>query len=170
MKIGVLKEEKVPVDKRVPLTPKQCRVLLNTYPNLQIAVKSSGIRCFPDEMYISEGIQVVNDLSDCDVLIGVKEVPKSSLIPNKTYFYGNFYEYTDSVTSFTRNSFISINDDLTIDQSINIVDSISSIQGKQGIIYFENYHIDLFDGKGMIGNGQVTPNYSDNKIYFKELD
>ena len=87
MKIGVLKEEKVPVDKRVPLTPKQCRVLLNTYPNLEIAVKSSGVRCFPDEMYIAEGIQVVNDLSDCDVLIGVKEVPKSLLIPNRTYFY-----------------------------------------------------------------------------------
>ena len=87
MKIGVLKEEKVPADKRVPLTPKQCRVLLNTYPKLEIAVKSSGIRCFADEMYIAEGIQVVNDLFDCDVLIGVKEVPKSSLIPNKTYFY-----------------------------------------------------------------------------------
>lgn len=87
MKIGVLKEEKVPADKRVPLTPKQCRVLLNTYPSLEIAVKSSGIRCFHDEMYIAEGIQVVNDLSDCDVLIGVKEVPKSLLIPNKTYFF-----------------------------------------------------------------------------------
>ena len=87
MKIGVLKEEKVPADKRVPLTPKQCRVLLNTYPMLEIAVKSSGVRCFPDQMYIAEGIQVVHDLSDCDVLIGVKEVPKISLIPNKTYFY-----------------------------------------------------------------------------------
>ena len=87
MKIGVLKEEKVPADKRVPLTPKQCRVLLNTYPNLEIAVKSSCIRCFPDEMYIAEGIQVVNDLSDCDVLIGVKEVLKNSLIPNKTYLF-----------------------------------------------------------------------------------
>ena len=87
MKIGVLKEEKVPADKRVPLTPKHCRVLLNSYPKLEIAVKSSGIRCFSDEMYIAEGIQVVNDLSDCDVLIGVKEVPKSSLIPDKTYFY-----------------------------------------------------------------------------------
>ena len=87
MRIGVLKEEKVPADKRVPLTPKQCRVLLNTYPNLEIAVKSSGIRCFSDEMYRNEGIAIVDDVSDCDVLIGVKEVPKSSLIANKTYFY-----------------------------------------------------------------------------------
>jgi alanine dehydrogenase len=87
MKIGVLKEEKVPADKRVPLTPKQCRVLLNTYPNLDIAVKSSGIRCFSDEMYRNEGIAIVDDVSDCDVLIGIKEVPKSSLIANKIYFY-----------------------------------------------------------------------------------
>ncbi|MFQ3333315.1 MAG: saccharopine dehydrogenase (NAD+, L-lysine-forming) [Flavobacteriales bacterium] len=87
MRIGVLKEEKVPADKRVPLTPKQCRVLLNTYPNLELVVKSSDIRCFPDEMYRNEGIAIVDDVSDCDVLIGIKEVPKSSLIANKIYFY-----------------------------------------------------------------------------------
>ncbi len=99
MKIGVLKEEKVPADKRVPLTPKQCRVLLNTYPNLEIAVKSSRIRCFSDKMYIAEGIQVVNDLSDCDVLIGVKEVPRSSLIPDKTYLY---FSHTIKEQSYNR--------------------------------------------------------------------
>jgi len=87
MKIGVLTEEKVPADKRVPLTPKQCRKLLDTYPNLELAVKSSDIRCFSDEIYRAEGINIVDDVSDCDVLIGVKEVPKTSLIPNKTYFY-----------------------------------------------------------------------------------
>jgi saccharopine dehydrogenase (NAD+, L-lysine-forming) len=87
MKIGVLKEEKVPADKRVPLTPKQCKVLLNAYPNLELVVKSSDIRCFPDEMYRNEGIAIVDDVSDCDVLIGIKEVPKSSLIANKIYFY-----------------------------------------------------------------------------------
>jgi alanine dehydrogenase len=87
MKIGVLKEEKVPADKRVPLTPKQCRLLLDTYPDIEISVKSSAIRCFSDAMYIAEGIDVVDDLNDCDVLIGVKEVPKESLIANKTYLY-----------------------------------------------------------------------------------
>jgi saccharopine dehydrogenase (NAD+, L-lysine-forming) len=87
MKIGVLNEEKVPADKRVPLTPKQCRLLLDTYPDINISVKSSTIRCFSDAMYIAEGIDVVDDLNDCDVLIGVKEVPKESLIANKTYLY-----------------------------------------------------------------------------------
>ena len=55
MKIGVLKEEKVPADKRVPFTPKQCRIMLDTYSNLEISVQSSDIRCFSDDMYIAEG-------------------------------------------------------------------------------------------------------------------
>jgi len=87
MKIGVLKEEKIPADKRVPLTPKQCRILLDTYSNLEIAVKTSPIRCFTDKMYRTQGINIVDDLSDCDILLGIKEVPKKSLLPNKTYFY-----------------------------------------------------------------------------------
>jgi len=87
MKIGVLKEEKIPADKRVPLTPKQCRILLDTHPNLEIAVNTSPIRCFTDEMYRTQAVDVVDDLSDCDILLGVKEVPKESLLANKTYFY-----------------------------------------------------------------------------------
>ena len=99
MKIGVLKEEKVPADKRVALTPKQCRLLLNAYPKLEIAVKSSGIRCFSDEMYLNEGIAIVDDVSDCDVLLGVKEVPLESLIANKTYFY---FSHTIKEQSYNR--------------------------------------------------------------------
>jgi alanine dehydrogenase len=99
MKIGVLKEEKVPADKRVALTPKQCRLLLNAYPKLEIAVKSCGFRCFSDEMYRNEGIAVVDDVSDCDVLLGVKEVPLESLIANKTYFY---FSHTIKEQSYNR--------------------------------------------------------------------
>ena len=99
MKIGVLKEEKVPADRRVPLTPKQCSLLLDTYSDINISVKSSAIRCFSDDMYIAEGITIVDDLSDCDVLIGVKEVPKESLIANKTYLY---FSHTIKEQSYNR--------------------------------------------------------------------
>jgi len=99
MKIGVLKEEKIPADKRVPLTPKQCRQLLETYQDIKISVQSSSIRCFSDAMYIAEGITIVDDLSDCDVLIGVKEVPKESLIANKTYLY---FSHTIKEQSYNR--------------------------------------------------------------------
>ena len=99
MKIGVLREEKVPADKRVPLTPKHCRIMLDTYPNLELSVQRSDIRCFSDDMYVAEGINIVEDLSDCDVLLAVKEVPLESLIANKTYFY---FSHTIKEQSYNR--------------------------------------------------------------------
>ncbi|MEC7646464.1 MAG: NAD(P)-dependent oxidoreductase [Bacteroidota bacterium] len=87
MKIGLLREEKVPVDKRVVLTPKQCKRFQETFSNVELVVQSSEIRCFSDQEYIDEGILVVENINDCDVLLGVKEVPKNFLISNKTYFY-----------------------------------------------------------------------------------
>ena len=86
MRIGILREEKILADKRVVLTPKQCKwITENT--NIDLVVESSDIRCFPDSDYSNLGIEVVNNLSNCDVLLGVKEVPISSLISDKIYFY-----------------------------------------------------------------------------------
>ena len=87
MKIGVLKEEKVPADKRVPFSPIQCKEIISNFSNIEIFVQNSNIRCFDDSEYKSLGIQVVDDISHCDILFGVKEVPKDKLIANKTYFY-----------------------------------------------------------------------------------
>ncbi len=87
MKIGILREGKVPPDKRVPLTPQQCKSLLNIYPRLTIVVQPSPIRCFRDEEYTAKGITLQEDLSDCQVLLGVKEVPVDRLIPGKTYLF-----------------------------------------------------------------------------------
>ncbi len=87
MKIGLLREEKLPADKRVVFTPKQCKNIKLLYKNLNIVVQSSDKRCFSDLEYTAEGIDVVEDLHDCDILFGVKEVPKSLLIPNKKYFF-----------------------------------------------------------------------------------
>ncbi|NLX27820.1 MAG: alanine dehydrogenase [Bacteroidales bacterium] len=87
MRIGIIREGKVPPDKRVPFTPEQCRHILDHMPGLEVVVQPSPIRCFPDEEYIRLGIPVVEDLSACDVLMGVKEVPLKELIPGKTYFF-----------------------------------------------------------------------------------
>lgn len=86
-KIGIVKEGKVPVDKRVPLTPKKCAETLQTYPDVEIAVQPSPIRCFKDQEYTQLGINLQQDLSDCDIIMGVKEVPIDQLIPNKTYLF-----------------------------------------------------------------------------------
>ena len=87
MKIGILREEKVPHDKRVAFTPVQCKYLLEEYKNLKIAVQPSDWRAFTNDEYKAHGILLQEDLSDCDVLIGVKEVPKDTLIPNKKYLF-----------------------------------------------------------------------------------
>ena len=87
MKIGLLKEEKIPLDRRVVFTPQQCSIINNSYPDISLVVESSKVRCFSDQDYIAVGIDVVHDISDCDVLLGVKEVSLESLLPNKTYFY-----------------------------------------------------------------------------------
>ncbi len=87
LKIGVLREEKSPPDKRVPLSPQQCADLSLQYPNIQLVVQKSPIRCFSDDEYLKLGISLVDDVSDCDVLFGVKEVPKPNLLAGKTYFY-----------------------------------------------------------------------------------
>ncbi|MCA0430493.1 MAG: NAD(P)-dependent oxidoreductase [Bacteroidetes bacterium] len=87
IKIGVLREEKSPPDKRVPLTPLICSELLKKYSNIEIVVQPSKIRCYTDEEYTSFGITLQEDLTDCDVLMGVKEVPADKLIANKKYFF-----------------------------------------------------------------------------------
>ena len=87
MKIGIIKEGKVPVDKRVPITPKKCLEAMQEFPDTQVVVQPSEVRCFTDEEYREVGIKLQGDLSDCDVLMGVKEVPVDQLIPNKTYFF-----------------------------------------------------------------------------------
>lgn len=86
-KLGVIREGKTPPDKRVPLTPAQCNKLLSTYPNLEIFVQPSAIRAIPDAAYEEAGIELREDLSNCAILMGVKEVPLEMLIPGKTYFF-----------------------------------------------------------------------------------
>lgn len=87
MKIGILREYKTPEDIRVPLTPVQCADLLEQFKDLQIVVEPYDKRCFSNEEYEKVGIALENDLSDCDVLLGVKEVPKERLIEGKVYFF-----------------------------------------------------------------------------------
>ena len=93
MKIGVVREGKTPPDQRVPLTPAQCAELKRSYPDVELVVESSEVRRITDDEYRAEGIDVVKDLSGCDVLLGVKEVPLDELIPDTTYlFFSHTYK------------------------------------------------------------------------------
>ena len=87
VKIALIKEGKTPPDFRVALTPSQCHEILQKFPQISIVVESSPIRRFTDEEYVAAGIQVSQDITDADIMIGVKEVPDGTLIPNKTYLF-----------------------------------------------------------------------------------
>lgn len=87
LKIGVIREGKTPPDQRVPLSPDQCVLLHQRFPQLRIVIQSSNVRRIRDVEYSSAGLEVREDVSDCDVLIGVKEVNLSDLIPGKTYLF-----------------------------------------------------------------------------------
>lgn len=90
MKIGLIKETKSPVDNRVALSPTEVSQLNTKFPNSEIVVQSSSIRAYSDEEYIAAGVKVVDDVSDCDVLFGIKEASINSLIPDKHYvFFGH---------------------------------------------------------------------------------
>jgi len=125
MRIGLLKEEKRPVDERVVLTPHQCKVLKSIYTNIDLVVMSSDIRCFSDDLYRNAGIEIVNDISNCDVLLGVKEVPKKLLIPNKRYFY---FSHTIKKQQYNRELLLKI-----LELHINMVDyeALKDAQGKR---------------------------------------
>ena len=87
MKFAIIKELKNPPDKRVVLPPKACRELIKTFPEIEIKVESSNNRTFTDKEYSKIGLEVTKSVDDCDVMLGVKEVPINALIPNKKYFF-----------------------------------------------------------------------------------
>ncbi|PNQ73765.1 alanine dehydrogenase [Hanstruepera neustonica] len=87
MKFAIIKERKNPPDRRVVFSPKKLAEARAQFPQAEFVVESSDIRVFPDAAYEALGFQVTDNVSDCDVMIGVKEVPIENLIPNKKYFY-----------------------------------------------------------------------------------
>ena len=87
LKLGIIREGKNPPDKRVPFTPLQTEEIEQRFPNVKVVVQESPIRCFKDDEYRELGIEVAADVSDCDVLMGIKEVPIAQLVDKKTYLF-----------------------------------------------------------------------------------
>ncbi len=114
MKVGIVREGKIKTDSRVPLTPKQCRYLLDKDRDLQIFVQPSPDRCFSNSEYLEQSISLAENLEMCDLLLGIKEVPISTLLPNKTYL---FFSHTIKKQSYNRELLRSI-----LQQKIRLID------------------------------------------------
>ncbi|MDN3669427.1 NAD(P)-dependent oxidoreductase [Echinicola jeungdonensis] len=100
MKIGLIKEGKFPVDRRVAFTPKQLAYMQEKYAGkITFVVEGSPVRAFSDDEYRENGIPVVPELADCDILMGIKEVPIPQLMDHKTYF---FFSHTIKKQAYNR--------------------------------------------------------------------
>lgn len=87
LKIGLIREGKTPADNRVALTPAQCKWIQRNAPGMQVIAQSSPNRCFSDREFGMAGVEIKEDLNECDILMGIKEVPVAELIPGKTYLF-----------------------------------------------------------------------------------
>ena len=105
MKFAIIKERKNPPDRRVVFSPEKLAEAQLQFPKAQFVVESSDIRVFSDDDYRKQGFTVTDDISDCDVMIGVKEVPLEHLIPNKKYF---FFSHTIKKQPYNRKLLIDI--------------------------------------------------------------
>lgn len=132
MKFGIIRERKNPPDRRVVLSPEACQKVLNTFSKAEIVVEPSPIRAFPDEAYEKVGIKVANEMTDCDVLLGVKEVPVDALISNKKYF---FFSHTIKKQPYNRDLLRAI-----LEKNIELYDhEVITNANEQRLVAFGRY-------------------------------
>tara|TARA_R110002049_G_scaffold73909_12_gene190956 strand:+ start:13715 stop:14920 length:1206 start_codon:yes stop_codon:yes gene_type:complete len=105
MKFGIIRERKNPPDRRVVFSPKKLKEFKEKFSEAELCVETSNIRVFSDDQYKNEGIDVIDNMSACDVLFGVKEVPINALINNKKYF---FFSHTIKKQPYNRDLLLAI--------------------------------------------------------------
>lgn len=143
MKLGIIREGKVPPDSRVLFTPEQCVALQEKY-DIQFVVQPSPGRCLPDEAYRAAGITVQEDIADCEVFMGIKEVPKDQLVANKKYF---FFSHTIKAQPYNKALLQKI-----LKENITLFDyEVLTNEKKQRVIAFGRF-------AGIVGahNGMMT--------------
>ena len=112
--IGLIKEGKIPADNRVALTPAQCKWIQQHFPEVKIIVQYCEHRCFTNKEYERAGIALQEDVSACDILLGIKEVPVEQLIAGKTYL---FFSHTKKLQPHNQALFKAI-----INKKITLID------------------------------------------------
>ena len=113
IKIGLIKEGKIPADNRVAFTPEQCKWIQENR-EIKIIVQSSSGRSYSDEEYRAAGVEVKEDISECPILFGIKEVPVEMLLEGKTYF---FFSHTKKMQPYNQEMLQTI-----INKKITLID------------------------------------------------
>ena len=165
-RIGLIREGKIPADNRVALTPAQCKWIHKNAPQIQIIVQSSAHRCFSDREYLSAGAEVKENISDSDILLGIKEVPIEQLIPGKTYL---FFSHTKKKQPHNQQLLKAI-----LDNKITLVDyECLEHEDGQRIIGFGFFAGVVGAHNGMMAYGNRTGLFKLDRVYkqrsFREL-
>lgn len=166
MKIGLIREGKTPADNRVALTPAQCKWIHKNSSTVQVVAQRSANRCFSDREYESAGVQLCEDMSDCDVLLGIKEVPHQMLIPGKTYL---FFSHTKKKQPHNQPLLRAL-----LDKKIRLIDyECLEHEDGQRIIGFGFFAGVVGAHNGMMAYGKRTGLYTMERVYkqrsFREL-
>jgi len=165
-RIGLIKEGKIPADNRVALTPAQCKWILKNSDDVKIIAQSSTERCFSDKEYIAAGVEVKEDMSECDILFGIKEVPVHELLPGKTYL---FFSHTKKQQPQNQKLLQAI-----LEKKITLIDyECLEHEDGQRIIGFGFFAGVVGAHNGMMAYGNRTGLYTLDRVYkqrsFREL-
>jgi saccharopine dehydrogenase (NAD+, L-lysine-forming) len=164
--IGLLKEGKVPPDNRVALTPDQCKWVQSHYPQVRICAQSCNYRSYSDSEYERAGIEVVQDMNHCDILLGIKEVPVDALIAGKTYL---FFSHTRKKQPHNQRLLQTI-----IKKNITLIDyECMEHEDGQRIIGFGFFAGVVGAHNGMMAYGERSGSFHMDRVFkqkdFKEL-
>ena len=164
--IGLLREGKIPADNRVALTPAQCKWIQKNAPQVRVVVQTSPNRCYSDKEYRLAGIEILEDMADCDILFGIKEVPVNDLLAGKTYL---FFSHTKKQQAVNRRMFQSI-----LQKKITLIDyECLEHDDGQRILGFGFFAGVVGAHNGMMAYGRRTGLYQLDRVYgqqsFREL-
>jgi saccharopine dehydrogenase (NAD+, L-lysine forming) len=156
----------VPADNRVALTPPQCKWVHKNSQEVKIFAHTSSNRCFSDREYMLAGVEVVDDISHCDILLGIKEVPVKDLLPDKTYL---FFSHTKKKQPHNQPLLRAI-----LDKNIRLIDfECLEHDDGQRIIGFGFFAGVVGAHNGMMAYGNRTGLYKLDRVYkqrsFREL-
>ena len=151
VKIGILREEKVKTDMRVPFSPDQCKFLQEKF-NIKIYCQSSKRRCFSDNEYRKKNIEVLKDISNCDIFFGVKEIDENKIISGKKYF---FFSHTIKEQEYNRDMIKEI-----VKQKVTLID-YECIKNKEGkrLVAFGKLAGIVGAYNAILGYGKKLKNY-----------
>ncbi|WCJ42897.1 Alpha-aminoadipic semialdehyde synthase [Euphorbia peplus] len=89
--VGILAESCNKWERRVPLTPSHCARLLNRGRDgngvARVIVQPSTKRIHHDQMYEDVGCEISDDLSECGLILGVKQPKLGMILPDRGYAF-----------------------------------------------------------------------------------